>query len=92
MIPMGGGGIPMGGGGIPMGGGGIPMGGGGSFGANPLRRTIGLGKASQIVKLEIYWSTTDTTQTFSNVPLDTVIHITEGKPQFEQLQPRSFGP
>ena len=52
---------------------------GGSFGANPLRQTIGLGKASQIVKLEIYWPTTDTTQTFSNVPLDTVIHITAGR-------------
>jgi hypothetical protein len=64
---------------------------GGSFGANPLRQTIGLGKASQIVKLEIYWPTTDTTQTFSNVPLDTVIHITEGKPQLEQLEPRSLG-
>ena len=82
----------MSGDGISMSGDGISMSGGGSFGANPLRQTIGLGKASQFVKLEIYWSTTDTTQTFSNVPLDAVIHITEGKLQFEQLQPRSFGP
>ncbi len=62
---------------------------GGSFGANPLQQSIGLGKASRIVKLEIYWPTTDTTQTFSNVPLDTVIEITEGSDEVKQLKPQS---
>ena len=70
----------------------IPVCGNSSLGVNPLRQTIGLGKASRIAKVEIYWPTTDTSQTFSSVPLDTMIHITEGKPQLEQLEPRSFGP
>ena len=30
---------------------------GGTFGCNPLRQTIGVGKASRIDKLEIYWPT-----------------------------------
>ncbi|MDG2207835.1 MAG: CRTAC1 family protein [Pirellulales bacterium] len=58
---------------------------GGSFGANPLRQSIGLGKASKIVKLEVYWPTTDITQTFDSVPLDCVIEITEGLQNFKIL-------
>ena len=33
---------------------------GGSFGANPLAQHIGLGKATKIVKLELYWPATKT--------------------------------
>ncbi|MGB5294798.1 MAG: CRTAC1 family protein, partial [Thermoanaerobaculia bacterium] len=33
---------------------------GGSFGANPLRQTIGLGRADRIEAVEIYWPTSDT--------------------------------
>ena len=62
---------------------------GGSFGANPLRQSIGLGKASRIVKLEIYWPTTDTTQTFSTVPLDMAIEITEGSDEVKLMEPKS---
>ncbi len=51
---------------------------GGSFGANPLRQTIGLGRASRISKLEVYWPKTDITQTFFEVPLDQHIEIVEG--------------
>jgi hypothetical protein len=42
---------------------------GGSFGANPLRQTIGLGRASRISKLVVYWPKTHITQTFFEVPL-----------------------
>ena len=58
---------------------------GGSFGANPLRQSIGLGKASKIERLEVYWPTTDLTQTFTSVPLDRTIQITEGQPDLELL-------
>jgi len=54
---------------------------GGSFGANPLRQSIGLGKAAKIVRLEVYWPTTGITQTFASVPLDQTIQITEGQPE-----------
>ena len=50
---------------------------GGSFGANPLRQEIGLGKAQRVKRLEIYWPTSDTTQTFSNVQVDRSLEITE---------------
>ena len=58
---------------------------GGSFGANPLRQNIGLGRASKIEQLEVYWPTSDTTQRWSEVPFDTVIKITEGKDQLEEM-------
>jgi len=50
---------------------------GGSFGANPLEQHIGLGKAEKIDVLEIYWPTSDTTQTFRDVPVDRALRIVE---------------
>ena len=41
---------------------------GGSFGGNPLlRQEIGLGQATKIKKLEVFWPTSNTTQTFRKV-------------------------
>ena len=59
---------------------------GGSFGANPLRQTIGLGQAEEVEKLEIFWHTTGLTQTFHNVPLDKFIQITEGETQYITIE------
>ena len=59
---------------------------GGSFGANPLRQTIGLGKAEKIETLEIFWPTTGSTQEFHNVPLNQFIQIIEGEPQYTTVQ------
>ena len=59
---------------------------GGSFGANPLRQTIGLGKAEKIERLEIFWHTTGLTQTFHNVPLDQFILITEDEAQYTTIE------
>ena len=58
---------------------------GGSFGANPLRQTIGLGGASRIELLEVFWPTTGLTQTFAGPPVDRVLHITEGEQSYEIL-------
>jgi len=55
---------------------------GGSFGANPLRQTIGLGVAEKIETLEVFWPTTGLTQTFHNVPVDQFIRIVEGESQY----------
>ena len=55
---------------------------GGSFGANPLSRTIGLGKASRVDLLEVYWPTTNLTQTFREVPIDQFIRIVEGDDKY----------
>lgn len=51
---------------------------GGSFGSNPLRQILGLGNASRIDQLEIYWPTSDLTQSFSSAVLDQHYRIIEG--------------
>jgi hypothetical protein len=58
---------------------------GGSFGANPLRQEIGLGKAATIAVLEIFWPTTSSTQRFVDVPANQFIEITEGDSQYRKL-------
>lgn len=58
---------------------------GGSFGSNPLRQTIGLGAATRIDRLQIYWPTSDTEQSFSAVPMDGHFRITEGQDQLHPL-------
>ena len=63
---------------------------GGSFGANPLRQTIGLGGASKIEVLEVFWPTTGLRQTFHNVALDQSIQITEGENNHTRLALKSF--
>jgi len=55
---------------------------GGSFGASPLEQTIGLGKAERIELLEVYWPTSDLTQTFRDVPMERSIQIREGSDRF----------
>jgi hypothetical protein len=54
---------------------------GGSFGANPLTQNIGLGKATKIERLEVFWPTTGKTQKWTqDVPLNRSIRIVEGNP------------
>ena len=63
---------------------------GGSFGANPLRQTIGLGKAARVETLEVFWPATGLTQTFRNVPADRAIQIVEGRRSYTTLQIRKL--
>ncbi|MFM8252312.1 MAG: FG-GAP-like repeat-containing protein [Planctomycetota bacterium] len=55
---------------------------GGSFGANPLRREIGLGSATRIRCLTIDWPTSQTTQTFYDVGVNQFIEVHEGAESF----------
>ena len=64
---------------------------GGSFGANPLRQHIGLGRAEAIESLEIYWPTTDRTQRFQDVGVDQFIELTEDQDEYENLPYRPAG-
>lgn len=63
---------------------------GGPFGASPLRQTIGLGKASKVRRLEVYWPTTDKTQVFHDVEMDRVLRLVEGEEQFTELHLKRF--
>jgi len=59
---------------------------GGSFGANPLRQTIGLGTATRIEVLEVFWPTTGLTQTFRGVPVNQTIQLVEGKASYTAVR------
>jgi hypothetical protein len=63
---------------------------GGSFGGNPLRQTIGLGKAEKIEQLEVYWPTSDRTQRFDDVTMDQCIRIEEDTDHFAAIPYRAF--
>jgi ASPIC/UnbV protein/VCBS repeat protein len=59
---------------------------GGTFGANPLRQNIGLGKATEIVSLEVLWPTTGKTQTFEKVAMDQFVELVEGAAQLRTIE------
>jgi hypothetical protein len=59
---------------------------GSSFGANPLQQIIGVGKATRIERLEIYWPTSKTTQVFTNLDVDQAIEITEFSETFRKVE------
>ena len=63
---------------------------GGTFGANPLRQTIGLGRAPKIRRLEVFWPTTGETQVFRDVPADRFIRIVEGNSRYRRLSLPKF--
>ena len=52
---------------------------GGSFGGNPLRQTIGLGRPESVARIEVYWPATDLVQTFEAVEMDRRYRVVEGE-------------
>jgi hypothetical protein len=52
---------------------------GGSFGANPLRQEIGLGQATSVRRLEIWWPAVGITQNFQGLKMDHCYKIREGE-------------
>jgi len=65
---------------------------GGSFGASPLQQLIGVGKATRIEALEIWWPTSGTRQTFHNVGLNQYIEVKEFAERHTQQQTRPTKP
>jgi hypothetical protein len=61
---------------------------GGSFGCSPLLQHLGLGAATKVAKLELYWPASDTTQTFTDVPADATLEIVEGAKTYRTIPPR----
>ena len=62
---------------------------GGSFGASPLRQEIGLGKADQIVRLEVKWPGSGEQQ-FTKLPIQSLVTIREGQGDFEAAKLTPF--
>jgi tetratricopeptide (TPR) repeat protein len=63
---------------------------GGSFGASSLTQSIGLGKATRIKSLEIFWPTSNTRQLFQDLEANQFIEIKEFEKSFSRRQPLSF--
>ena len=58
---------------------------GSSFGANPLRQTIGLGKAGRIALLQIAWPASGTSQVFRDIAPNQSIEVTEFAPNYRLM-------
>jgi hypothetical protein len=63
---------------------------GGSFGSNPLQQQIGVGQAQTIASLEVYWPASDTTQVFSDLPINSLVEIEEGSSRIETSELQTF--
>jgi len=66
------------------------VGSGGSFGANPLMQHLGLGRATKVDRLEVWWPKSDTTQVFRDLPADLRVEITEGEGEPRLVEERAF--
>lgn len=62
---------------------------GGSFGANPFQQHVGIGSANEVTLVEVFWPASGIKQEFRDLPVDTVVHITEGSEEFAPVGPGS---
>ena len=58
---------------------------GGSFGGNPLRQHIGIGKATFVDEIEIFWPTSQLTQAFQRIAANQLIEVTEGINEYREV-------
>ena len=58
----------------------------GSFGGNPWVQMFGLGEARSVARLTVTWPTSQTIQTFENIPAGQSIEITEGSNSYKTLK------
>ena len=63
---------------------------GGSFGSNSLTQHVGLGRATRVESLEVFWPASGTRQTFRDVPLDASIEVREDAAAFTVRPKRRF--
>jgi len=62
------------------------VGSGGSFGASPLRQEIGLGSATRVERVEVFWPVTGETQKIEGLEPRHRYHIREGSPAARQVE------
>jgi hypothetical protein len=66
------------------------VGSGGSFGCSPLRQEIGLGRATQVLRVEIFWPRTGKTQVVSSLQLDHAYEVREGDASAREVALKTF--
>jgi hypothetical protein len=57
-----------------------------SFGSTPQRQEIGLGDATAVRSLEVWWPKSGTRQVFEDVSLDAFVRVVEGNPRLERIE------
>jgi len=62
---------------------------GGSFGSSPLRQEIGVGRATAIRRVEIFWPVTGATEVVDGLEVNTCYHVREGSGA-EKIALRTF--
>jgi len=53
------------------------------FGSNPLIAHLGLGKATEIGRHEVFWPVTGVTQVNREIPMDQRVIVTEGESKWK---------
>jgi hypothetical protein len=61
-----------------------------SFGANPMRQHIGVGRATSIREVEIWWPVSGRRQRFHNVAVDQAYHVREDTDSLDPVTLKSF--
>jgi tetratricopeptide (TPR) repeat protein len=59
---------------------------GSSFGCNPLRQELGVGSATKIRRLEVWWPASDTHQIFTDIAVDRAFELREGVDHLTEIQ------
>ena len=62
----------------------------GSWGASPFEQHVGLGAAAEISKVEVWWPTSNTRQSFANVRPDEYIEIQEFAQDYKKLNRKTY--
>lgn len=61
-----------------------------SFGGNPMRQHIGVGKAASVRSIEIYWPASGVRQHFHHVPVDRTFHVREDRNVLDPVPVKTF--
>jgi hypothetical protein len=66
------------------------VGSGGSFGATTFRQEIGIGRAAQVKRVEVFWPVTGATQVLTGLEANACYHVKEGAGSASRFELRSF--
>jgi hypothetical protein len=61
----------------------------GSFGNSPFELHLGLGSATRVERLEVFWPVSGETQVFTELPAERRVHIVEGRAEADTSTPRA---
>jgi hypothetical protein len=66
------------------------VGSGGSFGSTTLRQEIGVGRATAVKRVEVFWPVSGATQVLTGLEVNNLYHVKEGADTATKVELRSF--